>query len=79
MLGEHRVLIDAYAAARRTWDELVTLHPDVKAGSGHLDERDLVELEKRVEAHRMSMDILADVVEAEPSDTPIAVSGRRHG
>ena len=79
MASNHRVLIDAYAAARRTWDELVTLQPDVRAGSGHLGEKDLVELEKRVEAHRMTMDMLADVVEAEPADAPLAVSASRHG
>jgi hypothetical protein len=62
--------MDAFADARRTWDELVALQPDVKAGSGHLEEPDLVELERRIEAHRLSVDMLADAVEAEPSDPP---------
>jgi hypothetical protein len=70
--------MDAFADARRTWDDLVTLQPDVKAGSGHLDEKDLVELQRRMEAHRMAMDMLADAVEAEPSDTPAAASRSRH-
>jgi hypothetical protein len=73
MAAEHRVLIDSFADARRTWDDLLALQPDVKAASGHLDEPDLVELEQRIEAHRMAMDMLADAVEAEPSDAP----GRR--
>jgi hypothetical protein len=72
MAAEHRVLIDSFADARRTWDDLVALQPDVKAASGHLDEPDLVELEQRIEAHRMAMDMLADAVEAEPSDHQVA-------
>ena len=68
MAAEHRVLLDSFADARRTWDDLVALQPDVKAGSGTLEEPDLVELQQRVEAHRMAMDMLADAVEVEPSD-----------
>ena len=81
MAAEHRVLIDAFAEARRTWDDLVALQPDVKAGSGHLDEPDLVELEQRIEAHRTAIDMLADAVEVEPSDTRgrRAASERRAG
>jgi hypothetical protein len=67
-MAEHRVLLDSFADARRTWDDLVSLQPDVKAGSGNFEEPDLVELEQRIEAHRMAMDMLADAVEAEPSD-----------
>src|SRR5262249_34706573 len=78
MSTEHRVLIESFADARRTWDDLVALQPDVKAGSGHLDEPDLIELEQRIEAHRMAIDMLVDAVEAEPSDTPDRrVIGRR--
>jgi hypothetical protein len=68
-MAEHRVLLDTFADARRTWDELVGLQPDVKAGSGNLKEPDLVELERRVDAHRIAIDMLADVLEAEPPDT----------
>ena len=81
MATDHRVLMDSFADARRTWDDLVALQPDVKAASGHLDERDLVEFERRIEAHRMAIDMLADAVEAEPSAAPGrgTVSERRAG
>lgn len=68
-MAEHRGLLDSFADARRTWDDLVGLQPDVMAGSGNLKKADLVELERRVEAHRMAIDMLADVLEAEPPDT----------
>lgn len=62
----HNVLLDAFADARRTWDELIGLQPDVIAGSGNLTEVRLVELERRVEAHRQAIDMLADALETEP-------------
>ena len=65
-MREHQTLLDAFAETRRTWDELVTLQPDVMAGSGNLSEADLVELERRVDAHRASIDMLADALETEP-------------
>jgi len=67
-MAEHHVLLDAFADARRTWDELVGLQPGVVAGSGNLTEAGLVELERRVEAHRMAVDVLADALETEPQD-----------
>src|SRR6185436_5535621 len=63
---DHEVLLDTFADARRTWDDLVALQPDVKAGSGALKTADLVELERRVEAHREALDLLADALETEP-------------
>jgi hypothetical protein len=71
MATTHDVLLDSFADARRTWDELVTLQPDVKASGNNLMEPDLVELQRRIEAHRMAMDVLADAVEAEPSDAAV--------
>jgi hypothetical protein len=47
------------------------LQPDVKASGNNLREPDLVELQRRIEAHRMAMDVLADAVEAEPSDAAV--------
>jgi hypothetical protein len=78
---EHRELLDSFADARRTWDDLVALQPDVMAGSGNLKEADLVELEQRVEAHRAAIDMLADALDTEPSDKPIesSVSVQRTG
>lgn len=65
-MPEHQLLLDAFADARRTWDDLVTLQPDVVAGSGHLGHADLIELEQRVDAHRAALDALADVLDTEP-------------
>ena len=64
---DHEVLLDTFADARRTWDDLVALQPDVKAGGGALKTADLVELERRVEAHREALDLLADALETEPN------------
>jgi len=49
MSSEHRVLLDSFADARRTWDDLVALQPDVKARSGNLEEPALIEMERRIE------------------------------
>jgi hypothetical protein len=68
-MAEHSVLLDAFADARRTWDDLVALQPDVKAGSGSLAEPDLVELQRRVDAHRIATDMLADALDVEPPDS----------
>jgi hypothetical protein len=65
-MKEHQTLLDAFADTRRTWDELVSLQPDVIVGSGHLSDADIVELERRVEAHRASIDMLADALDTEP-------------
>lgn len=69
-MAEHHVLLDAFADARRTWDDVVGLQPDVVAGSGNLREADLVELEHRVEAHRVAIDVLVDALDTEPPDAP---------
>jgi len=66
-MEEHRGLLDSFADARRTWDDLVGLQPDVMVGGGNLREADLVELGKRVEAHRASIDVLADAIETDPA------------
>jgi hypothetical protein len=68
----HRILLDAFAEARRTWDELVTVQPDIMAAGGNLDEASLAEFDRRVGAHREAMDLLADAFEAdeEPTGAP---------
>ena len=58
--------LDAFADARRTWDDLVTLQPDIVAASGTLDKDDLAELERRVNMHREAIDMLADALDTEP-------------
>jgi hypothetical protein len=72
-MAKHSVLLDTFADARRTWDDLVGLQPDVMAGSGNLTEADLVELERRVDAHRTAIGMLADALEAEPVDADGAI------
>jgi hypothetical protein len=70
-MAAHRVLLDSFADARRTWDDLVGLQPDVMEGSGNLKDAVLVALERRVEAHQAAIDTLAAALDAEPSDQPV--------
>jgi len=67
---EHQVLLDAFADARRTWDELVSLQPDVAVASGQLSEDALIELERRVNGHRVALEVLVDALQAEPLPEP---------
>jgi hypothetical protein len=69
-MPEHRVLLDAFADARRTWDELIGLGPDVLAGSSNLTKSDLVEFERRTQAHRAAIDMLVDALETESQEVP---------
>jgi len=62
------VLLDAFADARRTWDDVIGLQPDVIAGSGHLKRTDLAALQPRVEAHRMAIDVLMSALETASLD-----------
>jgi hypothetical protein len=73
-MSDHRVLLDAFAEARRSWDDLVGMQPDVMAGSGNLETSSLIELEHRVAAHREAVDVLADALETRTADnrTPVA-------
>ena len=70
-MDEHGVLLDAFAEARRTWDDMVTLQPDVTAGAGQLKDFDLAELARRVQAHRLTIDILNDVLETAAPLEPV--------
>ena len=76
-MAEHALLLETFADARRTWDDLIGLQPDVRAGSGNLKDADLVELQRRVEAHRVAIDMLVDALDAEPSNTSIESSIRQ--
>jgi hypothetical protein len=67
-MTEHRLLLDAFAEARRSWDELVALQPDVMVASSKLGAGALVELGRRVDAHRLAIDELADALKTEPVD-----------
>jgi hypothetical protein len=79
IMADHRELLDTFAEARRTWDELVTLQPDVRVASGQLKRAVLVELERRVEAHRASIGDLADAIDAHPGLAHSSPLERRTG
>jgi hypothetical protein len=66
-MKENHVLLDAFADARRTWDDLVGLQPDIQAGAGNLKNLDLAEFTRRVEAHQGSIDVLSDALHTEPA------------
>jgi hypothetical protein len=68
MMSDHQVLLDAFADARRTWDELVSLQPDILAGENKLTDANLIELERRAEAHRAAVDLLTDALETDTHD-----------
>jgi hypothetical protein len=70
-MEEHHLLLDTFADARRTWDDLISLQSDVVAGSGNLNKPDLIELERRVAAHRVAIDVLAETLEAEGADPAV--------
>ena len=82
-MANHQLLLDAFAEARRTWDDLVSLQPDVVAGSGNLEDGNLVEFELRVAAHREAMDFLTDAFDTRPTDDaespPIGISKQEVG
>jgi len=59
---------DTSAKAPRTWDDLVGLKSDVMAGSGTHKEPNLVEIERRLEAHRVAIDVVTDALDSEPAD-----------
>jgi hypothetical protein len=69
-MAEHRIVLDAFADARRTWEDVIALQPDVPAAGDKLTRSDLEELARRVEAHRAAIDMLADALETEPQDVP---------
>lgn len=67
-MAAHRVLLDAFAEARRTWDDLISLQPDILAAGDNLTEAQLIELEHRAETHRSAVEVLADALETEPRE-----------
>ena len=69
-MTDHHVLLDAFADARRSWDDLIRLQPDIKAG-GNLTPHDRAELAQRVEAHQAAIDMLSDALQTQPADTRV--------
>src|SRR4030095_1519640 len=60
---EMSALLDAFAELRRTWDELVGLHPDIISAGGPLSDEDLALLHERVSAHLVAAVALEDQIE----------------
>jgi hypothetical protein len=56
-------LLDAFAEARRTWDDLVNVQPDIVAGGLPLSNADLALLSERVSAHVVAAVALEDAIE----------------
>jgi hypothetical protein len=77
LMTQYRVPLDAFAEARRTWDDLVALQPDVQSASGTLTAADLDELRRRVDAHREAMDVLRDALDTGEPDTSPHVAPAR--
>jgi hypothetical protein len=67
-MPQHRVPLDAFAEARRTWDDLVALQPDVLSASGTLTVAEFHEFRLRVDAHREAVDVLCDALDAGEPD-----------
>jgi hypothetical protein len=80
-MTNNRELLDAFAEARRSWDDLVSLQPDVYAAA-NFQGFDVGELARRVDAHQTSVGALADALknesDAEPTDRSSG-GGRRTG
>jgi len=64
-MSDNRRLLDAFAELRRTWDDLITLQPDVVSASGPLTAVDLQELQQRVRAHEATLAVFAETVRAQ--------------
>ena len=62
-MADVRALLDAYAEARRTWDDLIALQPDVVLAGGSLSDADLGLLSERVSAHLVAGVALEDQIE----------------
>ena len=62
-MADTQALLDAYAEARRTWDDLIALQPDVVLAGGSLSDSDLGLLSERVGAHLVAAVALEDQIE----------------
>jgi hypothetical protein len=69
-MDDKLILLEAFADARRSWDDLIAMQPDAYAGGGNLEGLDLAELTRRVETHQECIDVLVEVLQT-------AVAGRR--
>jgi len=63
-MADKQALLDTFSVVRRTWDDLISLEPDILAASGTFTVTDLVVLRERVEAHKKALDRFADTISA---------------
>jgi hypothetical protein len=63
MTQDSAALLDAFAEARRTWDDLVNVQPDIVVGSLPLSDTDLGLLNERISAHVVAAVALEDAIE----------------
>jgi hypothetical protein len=49
----------------------VGVQPDVVAGGAELSQAQLIELEKRVEAHQAAIDALTEAIETDPAEAAV--------
>jgi hypothetical protein len=61
--SKQQALVDAFAEARRTWENLAAMRLDRVADDGPLPKDDLAELEKRVGLHYEAVQTLVNAVE----------------
>jgi hypothetical protein len=82
-IKDTQVLLDAFADARRSWDDLIALQPDIYAGGGNLKELDLAEFARRVQDHQAAIDMLSEALESAPAQKraagpqTVGISNRR--
>jgi hypothetical protein len=62
-------LLDTFALLRSTWDDLVSLEPDIVSAGRPFTDDDLIELGNRVEAHRAALAAFAGAI-AESRSSP---------
>ena len=65
-MSDDQVVLDAFADAQRSWDDLIALRRDLESEAGHLTPHDVAELARRVETHQSAIDVLSDALQTEP-------------
>jgi hypothetical protein len=74
-MTDNHVLLDAFADARRSWDDLIRLQPAIKPGGRNLTPHELAELVQSVEAHQAAIDLLSDALQTQPAETGVQPHG----
>jgi hypothetical protein len=55
-MADKQAMLDAFSVLRGTWDDLVSMQPDIVAASGPFTALDFAELRARAEAHKEALD-----------------------